>query len=356
MTFTNLEDYHQEAARKLSKPAYDYYASGAHDEVTLRRNRQAFEELELYYKVLVDVSQRDSATHLLGQPISMPLILAPTAFHAMACPEGEVATARAAAAAGTIMTLSTLSNKPIEDVAKAATSGLWFQLYCYKDRGATKALVERAEAAGAAALVLTVDAPLLGCREADVRNNFQLPQGLQVVNLRADGLADLPSGDGSGLAAYFVEMLDDTMSWKDLEWLKSLTKLPLLVKGVVRADDALRCYGYGADGIVVSNHGGRQLDTSPATISALPAINKALEHRLPILLDGGVRRGSDVVKALALGAQAVLIGRPVLWGLAARGETGVTEVLELFRREIDLAMALCGTPTVADIGPHLLAP
>lgn len=352
----NLEDYRRLAEQNLSKPAYDYYASGAHDEVTLGRNQKAFQELCLHYRVLVDVSQRDLSTSILGQPVSMPILLAPTAFHAMATPEGEVATARAAAQAGTIMTLSTLSNRPLEQVAEAATAGLWFQLYCYKDRAATQALVERAEAAGARALVLTVDAPLLGCREADVRNSFQLPEGLRVVNMSASGLADFPEGEGSGLAAYFKALLEPALTWKDLAWLKSVTKLPLLLKGVVRADDALRALDHGADGLVVSNHGGRQLDTSPATISVLPSISRALGGKLPILLDGGVRRGTDVVKALALGAQAVLIGRPVLWGLAAKGQEGVFEVLELLRGELDLAMALCGTPSIADIGEDLLEP
>jgi len=360
MTFDdliNLNDYRAEASQKLSKAAYDYYASGAHDEVTLRRNREAFEELDLYYKVLVDVSQRDLSTEILGQRLSMPLVVAPTAFHGLSDPLGEVSTARAAAKAETVMTLSTLSNMLIEEVASEATSGLWFQLYFYKDREATEALVQRAEEAGARALVLTVDAPFLGCREADVRNRFQLPDHLKLVNLlgKSDHTALPDEAHDSGLASYFASLIENALTWKDLRWLKSITKLPLFVKGVVRADDALRAEEHGLDGIVVSNHGGRQLDTSVPTITALPAIAKALDGRLPILLDGGVRRGTDVVKALALGACAVLIGRPVLWGLAARGQDGVSGVLELFRREIDLAMALCGTPRVKEIGPDLLA-
>ena len=356
MRFVNLEDYHHAAKTRLSKAAYDYYASGAHDQLTLSRNQLAFQELKLYYRVLVDVSQRDLSTNVLGQQVSMPVIVAPTAFHAMACPDGEVTTAKAAAQSETIMILSTLSNKPMEEVASEAQSGFWFQLYFYKDRGATKALIERAERAGARALVLTVDAPLLGCREADVRNNFQLPPDLSVVNMTASGLADLPDSEGSGLAAYFAQMLEDALSWKDLAWIKSVTKLPLLIKGVVRVDDALRAVEHGVDGIVVSNHGGRQLDTSVATIEALPPIADALQGRLPILLDGGVRRGSDVLKAIALGAQAVLIGRPILWGLGAAGLEGASGVLELFRKELDLAMALAGTPKISDIGPELLSP
>lgn len=355
----NLEDYQEAARRTMAEQAYDYYASGAHDQVTLRRNREAFEEISLYYKILVDVSRRDLSTSVLGQSLSMPVIIAPTAFHGLAHPEGEVATARAAGEVGTIMTLSTLSNRRMEEVGTAATSGFWFQLYCYRDRGATRGLVQRAEAAGARALVLTVDAPLLGSREKDVRNRFALPPDLCLVNLLAESedMAVLPTdGGGSGLAAYFVSLIDSALSWKDLAWLKSITRLPLIIKGIVRADDALRAAEHGVDAVVISNHGGRQLDTSPATIEALPAIARALDGRLPILLDGGVRRGTDIVKALALGASAVMVGRPILWGLASGGSEGVTAVLELIRKELDLAFALCGTPSVSAIDGDLVRP
>lgn len=352
----NLDDYRLEANSKLSKAAFDYYASGAHDQVTLQQNCDAFEQICLHYKVLQDVSQRSLQTTVLGQPVSMPVLIAPTAFHGLAAKEAEIATAQAATKAETIMTLSTLSNSAMEDVSAAAKSGFWFQLYCYRDRAATEALVQRAVRAGAQALVLTVDAPKLGCREADERNNFQLPPGLQVKNMTASGMADFPKEEGSGLAAYFASLIDASLNWKDLAWLKSITKLPLLLKGVVRVDDALRAIDHGVDGLIVSNHGGRQLDTSPPTISVLGPIAKAVKGRLPILLDGGVRRGTDVVKALALGAQAVLIGRPVLWGLAAGGSQGVIDVLELFRKELDLAMTLCGTPTIESITEDLISP
>lgn len=351
MKSINLEDFRRAAESKLEKSAFDYYASGAHDEITLERNRRAFDELSLYYKVLVDVSKREHSTTIFGRQISMPILVAPTAFHGLACEDGEEATARAARSAGTVMILSTLSNRPIERVAEAS-DGLWFQLYFYKNREATQALVERAESAGAEALVLTVDAPLLGCREADVRNRFKLPPHLNLVNLLGHGdlHSDLPAQpEGSGLAAYFVSLIETALTWKDLAWLKSITKLPLIVKGVVRADDARRAVDHGVDGIVVSNHGGRQLDTSPATIEALPAVMKSVGDEVPVFLDGGVRRGTDVVKALAYGCTAVLVGRPVLWGLGTAGEEGVREVLELLRRELDLAMALCGTPTVESI-------
>ena len=243
----------------------------------------------------------------------------------------------------------------IEDIAHAAGGPLWFQLYVYKDRGATTALIERAEAAGCRALVLTVDAQIWGRREADVRNNFKLPPGLSVANLADYAKEMFPSGlPGSGLAAYVSQMLDPSLSWKDLAWLRGQTKLPILLKGIVRADDGKLAVAHGADGIIVSNHGGRQLDTAPATIEALPRVVEAVEGKIPVLIDGGVRRGTDVVKALALGAQAALIGRPILWGLAADGENGAFRVLELLKAEFDLAMALCGARTVGEIDQSLL--
>jgi 4-hydroxymandelate oxidase len=275
----------------------------------------------------------------------------------MACAEGELATARAAGAAGTAMILSSLSNTDMEEVVRATSAPVFFQLYVYRDRGATVELVARAEAAGCQALVLTVDAPLLGCRERDVRNRFQLPAGLTVRNLVPAGYGQLiDDGRDSGLAAYFAALIDPALSWKDVEWLRAHTALPLLLKGLVRADDARRAVDAGVDGIVVSNHGGRQLDTSPATIEVLPSLVDAVGGRVPVLLDGGVRRGTDVIKALALGARAVLVGRPVLWGLAAAGQAGVVEVLEILRRELDLGLALCGCADLASIGRDLIYP
>jgi len=354
----NVFDLEAIARERLARDAFDYYAGGAHDEVTLRENRAAYDRISLAYRVLVDVSHRDLTTSVLGQPVSMPILVAPTAFHALATPEGERAAARAAGAAGTIMILSTLSNTRVEDVVAAATGPVWFQLYVYRDRQATEGLVRCAEAAGCRALVLTVDAPLIGRRERDVRNRFHLPPGLTVANMQAEGYGELPAPTAdSGLAAYVSGLLDPSLSWPDVAWLRSITRLPVLVKGIVRADDALRAADAGAAGIVVSNHGGRQLDTAPATIEVLPEIADALAargHRLEVLVDGGVRRGTDVVKALALGARAVLVGRPILWGLAADGEAGVAWVLRHLKEELDLAMALAGTPTVADVTRDLV--
>lgn len=350
----HLAECEDHAKERLSAMVYDYYAGGAHDEITLQANRAAYSELELHYRVLRDVTERTTRTVVLGEEVTMPVLVAPTAFHQLACGDGEVATARAAAAAGTIMTLSTLSTCSIEEVAEVSGGRLWFQLYVYRDREATRDLLSRAEAAGAKALVLTVDAQLWGVRERDVRNRFQLPPGLQMVNLARSGKGDFPDADGSGLAAYAHTLFDPALNWKDLEWLCATTNLPVLVKGVVRADDSVAALDHGAAGVIVSNHGGRQLDTAPAPIRVLPSIAAAVEGRGTVLIDGGIRRGTDVVKAIALGADAVLIGRPILWGLAIDGEQGVRRVLEMIRSEFDLAMGLCGARSVEELTADLV--
>jgi 4-hydroxymandelate oxidase len=350
----HLQEFEERARDVLPQMVYDYYAGGAHDEITLRQNRRAFERLVLRYRVLRDVSRRSLVATILGQEHSMPVVIAPTAFHRLAHPEGEVATARAAARADVVMTLSTLSTRSIEDVSEAAGGRLWFQLYVYRDREATRELVQRAEAAGARALVLTADAQVWGVRERDVRNGFQLPPGLQLVNVAGHGMGRFPEAEGSGLAAYVAALFDPSLNWEDLDWLCSITRLPVLIKGLVRGDDARLAVDHGGAGVVVSNHGGRQLDTAPAPISVLSEVVEAVEGGGAVLMDGGVRRGTDVVKALALGADAVLIGRPVLWGLAADGEDGVGRVLALLRAEIDLAMALCGAQTVDELTTDLV--
>jgi 4-hydroxymandelate oxidase len=352
----SLFDFEEAAAERLSSMAYDYYRSGSFDEITLRENHAAFDRIRLRYRVLRDVSDRDLSTDLLGQRISMPILIAPTAFHQLAHPEGEVATARAAAAAGTIMTLSTLSNLSIEQVLSAAAGPVWFQLYVYRDREATRGLVERARESGCEAIVLTVDAQVWGTRERDVRNRFHLPDGLEVANLHAAGSAALKEAPtDSGLAEYVVSMFDTTLSWKDLEWLAAISDLPILIKGIVHPGDAHLAVEHGAAAVIVSNHGGRQLDSSVATIEALPDVASAVDGRVPVLVDGGVRRGTDVLKALALGANAVMVGRPILWGLAVDGEAGVRKVLEILRKEFDTALALCGCRAPVDVDPDLLA-
>jgi 4-hydroxymandelate oxidase len=351
----SLRDLERLAEERLAPMAWDYYASGADDERTLAANVSAYARLALWYRVLVDVAVRKTDTTVLGTPVSFPVLVAPTAFHRLAHPDGELASVRAAGDAQTVFILSTLSTTPVEEVCAAATGPVWFQLYVYRDRAITEALVRRVEAAGCRALVLTVDAPLLGRRERDVRNRFALPEGLALANLTGAGLDLLPGGIAeSGLAAYFASLLDPSLSWADLAWLRSITSLPVIVKGIVRADDARRAVDAGVAAVVVSNHGGRQLDTSPATIDALPGVVDAVGNACEVYVDGGIRRGTDVVKALALGARAVLVGRPVLWGLAAAGQDGVAAALSILRRELDLAMALAGCADIAAITPDLV--
>jgi isopentenyl diphosphate isomerase/L-lactate dehydrogenase-like FMN-dependent dehydrogenase len=328
----NLAEYEMLAREKLHLSIFDYVSGGANDEVTLRENRQAFERIQILPRVLVDVSQRDSSTTVLGQKISFPVMVAPMALQKMNHPEGEIAVTRAAGAAGVIMMLSTLGSSTIEEVAAAATGPLWFQLY-FRDREMSQELVQRAENSGYKVICLTVDVPQLGRRERDVRNNFML--------LGAGGAAGQPGPDAS-------------LSWKDVDWLRSITKVPIVLKGIHRPDDALRAVEHGAAGIIVSNHGGRQLDTVPAGIEMLPEIVDAVGHQIEVYMDGGIRRGTDILKALALGARAVLLGRPMLWGLAADGEAGARRVLDLLRAELDLAMALSGCPTLKDIDRSLV--
>lgn len=351
----NLHDFERLAPDNLTQMAFDYYAGAADDLVTLRDNRLAYQKFRLRPRMLVDVSQRDLNTTVLGKAMPMPLMLAPTAFHRMAHPDGELATVRAAGALGLTMILSSLSTTSLEDVAQAATAPLWFQLYVYKDRGLTESVVRRAEATGYTAIVLTVDAPYFGRREADVRNGFYLPDGLTIANVAGTGKENLGAvTGGSGLNAYIASMLDASLTWKDLDWLASITHLPVIVKGILRGDDAQRAIDYGAKGIIVSNHGGRQLDTAPATIDVLAEIVDVALDKIDIIMDGGIRRGTDILKAVALGAKAVAIGRPVLWGLAYKGEDGVRRVLEILRDELSLAMALSGCAAVADITEDLI--
>lgn len=356
MEAINLLELEAAARERLPKMTFDYYASGARDEVTLRENRAAFERVALHYRVLRDVSQRRLETTVLGQQISMPMFVAPMAFHRLADDEGELATARAAGARGLIFTLSTMATRSLEEVAAAATGPVWFQLYVYRDRGLTRELVQRAKAAGCQALVLTVDAQVFGVRERDVRNRFHLPAGLEVKNLHGTEGSQVPAVDGSGLGAYIESLFDPALSWRDVDWLASLSDLPVVVKGIVHPDDARLAAEHGAEAIVVSNHGGRQLDTAPATLDVLPRVVDAVADEVEVLMDGGIRRGTDVVKALAYGARAVGLGRPVLWGLAVGGQEGVERVFDLLRDELDRGVALCGHVDVAELGRHLFDP
>ena len=306
-------------------------------------------------RILTDVSKRDTRAVVLGERVTMPILAAPTSFHALVHPDGEVATARGVAAAGTIMVASTISTKPLEEIAAAVDAPRWFQLYVYKDRTITEDLVQRAVKAGYKALCLTVDTPILGRRERDERNAFTLPPGFGIANLKRVGLDGMPQVDrGSAFAKYVVDLLDAALTWDDVDWLKSISPLPLVIKGIMTAEDAALAADHGVAGIVVSNHGGRQLDSAPGTLDVLPDIVAAVHGRIEVYIDGGVRRGTDVVKAIALGARAVLVGRPILWGLALGGADGVEEVLEHLRIELDAAMALTGRTSVKDLDTTLV--
>jgi isopentenyl diphosphate isomerase/L-lactate dehydrogenase-like FMN-dependent dehydrogenase len=340
----NVRDYERLAEERLDAGAFGYFAGGAGDEWTLGENVAAFGRWHLRPRVLVDVGSVTTETTVVGQDVSMPVLAAPTAFHRLAHPEGELATARGAAAAGTAMCLSTLASvSPAELAAAAPTGTRWFQLYWSRDRGFTQELLSAVVEAGFSALVLTVDFPAAGRRERDLRAAFRLPADLPLPNL--------PVGLGKGdFHAALGEVVDPTLTWRDLEWLRSACGLPLLVKGILTAEDALLALEHGAEGLIVSNHGGRQLDGVPASLDALPEVVEAVGGRAEVLLDGGVRRGTDVAKALALGARAVLVGRAVIWGLAVAGEEGVRSVLDLLRDELALALTLLGCPSPADVG------
>jgi len=354
----DLDTLEAAAREVLPGPAYHYYAGGADDEITLAENSAAFDRVQLRPRVLVDVSRRDLSTTVLGQPIAVPFAVAPMAYQGLAHPDAELATVRGAGSVGAPLILSTFSTASIDEVVAAAAAPVWFQLYVLKDRGATRALVQRAEAAGAAALVITVDAPLLGNRRRDVASGFALPDDVRVGNLEGMAIPAVPvSLAGADLAHQVWARVDAALTWDDVAAFRAMTRVPIVLKGIMVAEDARLAADHGAAAIVVSNHGGRQLDGVPATLDVLPEVVDAAEDRLEVWVDGGVRRGTDVVKALALGARLVLIGRPVLWGLAAEGEAGVVRVLGGLRDGLDLALALCGCRRPADLTPaHVRRP
>jgi len=348
----DLFDYEHVAPTHMSSMAWAYMAGGAADELTIRWNRDAYEKLRLRPRILQDVSRIDLRVKLLGREHAFPILLAPTAYQRLVHPEGELAVARGADAASATYIVSTSATTSIEDIAKVATQPLWFQLYVQPDREFTRALVQRVEAAGCEALVLTVDSPVLGPRYRETRDKFTLPPGMERANLRG-----LPAAKGAQRPppdSIYSPQLDPKLTWKDVEWLRSLTQLPLVLKGVLNGDDAARAVDLGAAGIIVSNHGGRGLDTLPATLDALPEVVARVAGRAPVLIDGGIRRGTDVLKALALGATATLIGRPYIYGLAVSGAEGVTRVVNILRREFEMAMACTGRRSIAEIDRSVL--
>jgi 4-hydroxymandelate oxidase len=338
----NLREFEGAAQGVLDPVLYDYLAGGAQDEVTVRDNEAAYRRLTLVPRVLRGAAPPTLDVTVLGTGMAMPVLLAPTAFHRLAHPEAERATARAAAAAGVTMIAAMLSTVAVEDIAAAARTAeterdpsLWFQLYIQPDLGFTQAIVARAEAAGCRTLVVTVDSPALGRHERNDRNDFHdLPPGVRCENLR-----ELRGGEPGSVRQV---VLSPEISWRHIDWLRGVSDLPIVLKGVLHPADAREAVASGVDGLLVSNHGGRQLDTTPASADQLLRLAEVVDGRVPLLVDGGIRRGTDVVKALALGADAVALGRPALWGLAAGGEAGVSRVLDLLRTELVNALTLCG--------------
>jgi len=334
----NLFDFKKKAEGVMSKMAYEYVASGAADENTLKWNREALDKIKMQTHVLNDVSKIDTKVSILGQELAYPILIAPSAFHKIMHPEGEIATARGAGLASTTYVVSSFTTTPIEEIAKVATQPLWFQLYLGHDKTFVKDLIQKVEAQGVKALCVTVDTPVTGARNRQQRVKFKLPP-----ELNAPYMVDTSISRRQG------QPLQVPVTWKDIEWLKSFTKIPILLKGILNPDDAEQAVKAGVSGIIVSNHGARNLDTVPATIEVLPYITQKVNQRIPVLVDGGVRRGTDIVKAIALGANGVLIGRPICYGLACGGAEGVAKVLEILQKELQMAMALAGTASIARI-------
>jgi len=367
----NIDDLRRRARRRLPRAVFDFADGGAEDETTLRANRRGFGQITFRPRALVDVSERDQSTTILGQRVSSPLVIAPTGLPGLLWPRAELALARAAAKRGIIYTVSTHASTSIEEVAQGASGPLWFQLYVLRDRDLVRRLIERAQAAGYRALVVTVDVPLLGQRERDLRNGATIPPKLTVRNVLDTvqrigwlrrvllgppitfqnfvGTTASAGDDPVSLWSYVSKQHDPSVDWDDLAWFRSLWNGPLAIKGIMTGEDARRAVDHGIDAIVVSNHGGRQLDSLPSAIEVLPEVADAVGDRAEVILDGGVRRGTDVIKALSLGARACMIGRPALYGLGAGGQVGVERAIEIFQTEIDRALGLLGRPRLADL-------
>ncbi|XP_077202015.1 2-Hydroxyacid oxidase 2 isoform X2 [Paroedura picta] len=350
MSLVCVSDFEAYAKKHLPKATWDYFAAGADDSVTRDDNLRAYKRIRLRPRMLRDVSVVDTKTTILGTEIGFPVGIAPTGFHRLAWPSGEQSTAKAAEAMDTCYIASTYSTCLMEEIVSAAPEGLrWFQLYIHQQRSASEQLVRRVEALGFRAVVLTVDVPYTGKRRDDFRNNFQLPPHMSVKNL--EGVFEDRDRSEYGLPANSME---PRLGWEDIHWLRSLTHLPIILKGILTKEDAELAVRHGVQGIIVSNHGGRQLDGVLASIDALVEIKEAVQDKVEVYLDGGVRTGTDVLKALALGAKCVFIGRPALWGLAYKGEEGLQELLQILKDEFRLAMALTGCRSVSEIGRHLV--
>ncbi|WP_318204979.1 alpha-hydroxy acid oxidase [Streptomyces sp. SCL15-4] len=348
-----LHEYEAAARERLSGPVWDFLAGGSGTESMVTAGRAALDRIRLRPRCLVDVSDCDSRTSLLGADLAAPLGIAPMAYHRLVHPEGEVATARAAGETGTLLTVSMFASRTLEDIAAAATGPLWLQLYWLRRREPMLALVRRAEDAGYRALVLTVDAPRVAHRPRDARNGFAVPEDIRAVNLDPSLMSASHTGapGASAIARHSREQFDASLTWSDLAWLRERTPLPLVLKGLLTAEDAELAVKHGVDAIVVSNHGGRQLDFAQPAVEALPEVAEAVSGRCPVILDGSVRHGADIAKALCLGAHSVFVGRPVLWGLTHSGTAGAAAVLRTLTEEFDEVMALMGAPRVHLFGP-----
>lgn len=349
----DLMQFEPLARRRLSQMAYDYVRSGGGDEITMRENRLAFDRLRLAPNVMVDVAKLDTCVTLFGSELEHPILLAPIAYHRLYHREGELATARGASAAGAAMVISSFTTTAIDEIARNTQQPIWFQLYAQRDRAFTKDMVQRAVAAGCKAVCITADTPVLGCRYGQLA--FKLPANLECVHLR--GLKQQVPPPGHNMkrnSIYDPAVTDPSFNWNDLEWLRSVARVPVLVKGVLSAEDGKRAVEHGADGVIVSNHGGRNLDLVPATIEALPRMVEAVAGRIPVMLDSGIRRGTDVLMALALGAKAVFLGRPYIYGLALGGTQGVERAISILRSEFERAMALSGRRSIAEIDSSVL--
>lgn len=349
----DIKGFEHHAQNRLPKNIATFFSGGAGDEITLEENVSAFDRLKLVPRVLKNVEKRSLSTTVLNQNINFPLLIAPMAFQQLAHPEGEMAMAKAAHEHNIMIVLSTLSTFSFREIKVNSNVSSWFQLYVYKDREITKNLVQLAEESGYKGIVLTVDAPLYGKRVKELYNPLTLPSGLEVKNLQDAGL-DLKGISTAKLTSYLASLLDPSISWNDITWLRSVTSLPIILKGVMNPKDIKIAIEHNIDAIIISNHGGRQLDTSLSSIDTLKFIRDSVEGKIEIILDGGIRKGIDILKALALGAKAVMVGRPILWGLAAGGEEGVKRVLTILKSELDLAMALCGYTSINQINEEIL--
>lgn len=349
----SVEDYEKSSVKHMDHTAWSYLVGGSADEITVDKNKCAFDEIQLQTQVLRDFAGANTRLNLLGSTLHFPILLAPVAWHKLFHPDGELATVQAASAIGAGMVVSTQSSVLLEDVAENATKPLWFQLYIQPDRMFTAELVKRAEQAGYKALVLTVDAPISGVRNREQRVNFHLPQGVSSVNLAG---MKRPAVHNASLleSPLFSGQLESIPTWQDIEWLKSITSLPIIVKGITSVADVEQAITLGVNGLIVSNHGGRVLDTLPSSIELLPGIADQVAGRVPILLDSGIRRGTDILKALALGASAVMIGRPYIYALSVAGAVGVVHLLNILRAELEAAMVLTGCRTLYEIDRSVL--